>query len=82
MIRYIFSGVIFKGSASKQQTSDESNEEMVVGVPYVDNIGVVHEFKPLKVEQSLIHMFDFNKAEENIVRFIKRKPDLSKSCER
>lgn len=55
---------------------------MVVGAPYVDYVGNVHEFKPLKIEQSLIHMFDFDKWDENIFRFMKRKPDLLKSNEK
>ena len=52
---------------------------MLVGIPYVDYIGNVHEFKPLKNEQSMIHTFDFDQGADSVIRFLKRSQDLTNS---
>ena len=68
---------MFKGGAKKTQTSEDNKEDMLVGIPYVDNLGNVHEFKPLKNEQSMIHTFDFNQGDDNVIRFMKKGADAS-----
>lgn len=49
-------------------------ENMILGLPTVDTVGNVFEFKPLKAEDSMLHLLQNEDYDPNIIKFEKKAP--------
>lgn len=56
---------------SKGGYSQEDFANMMIGLPEVDIVGNIHEFKPFHKEQSMVELFDFENSDPSIMRFEK-----------
>lgn len=55
----------------KENNKIENFDDLVLGLPSVDNYGKMVNFKPLSMEDSMLHMVKNEESDSNIIKFEK-----------
>lgn len=74
-LRNELGAIIFKNKQKKMSNMGPSDfENVLLGLPTVDTVGNVFEFKPLKAEDSMLHLLENEDYDPNIIKFEKKWP--------